>query len=101
MAGCRHFSILPATAATETTFGDEDEAESFGWEGTYIGRIWQFNREINITIKGPNTKRRTGNNFTTTANTKDRWELDLIGRARSIYMVETPGEGSIGRTHLR
>jgi hypothetical protein len=26
--------------ALETIFRDEDEAESIGWEGTYIGRIW-------------------------------------------------------------
>jgi hypothetical protein len=65
----------------------------------YIGRIWQFNREINIKTKGPNTKKCAGNNFTTTANTKDRWELDLIGRARNIwwkYQVRAP---SVGHTY--
>jgi hypothetical protein len=55
------------TPTLETTFGDEDVAESIGWEGTYIGRIWQFMREINIKIKGPNTKKCKGDNLTTTA----------------------------------
>jgi hypothetical protein len=83
----------------ETIFGDEDEAESIGWEGTYIGRIWQFNREINIKIKGPNTKRCAEDNFTTTANTKDRWELDLIGRARNIWWKHQVRAPSVGHTY--
>jgi hypothetical protein len=77
----------------ETIFGDEDEAEPIGWEGiTYI-------REINITIKGPNTKRNTGDNFTTTANPKDRWELDLIGRARHIWWKHQVRAPSVGHVY--
>ena len=86
-------------ATLETIFGDEDLAESIGWEGTYIGRIWQFMREINIQIKGPNTKRSKGDNFTTTANTKDRWELDLIGRARKIWWKHQVRAPSVGHTY--
>jgi len=47
------------TPTLETTFGDEDLAESIGWEGTYIGRIWQFMREINIQIKDKRPKQET------------------------------------------
>jgi hypothetical protein len=68
---------------------------------SYLGRISHFNREINITIKGPNTKRSEGDNFTTTANTKDRWELDLIGRARNIWRKHQVSAPSVGYTNLR
>jgi hypothetical protein len=88
-----------ATPALETIFGDEDEAESIGWEGTYIGRIWQFMREINTKTKGPNTKKCRGDNFTTTASTKDRWELDLIGRARKIWWKHQVRPPSVGNTY--
>jgi hypothetical protein len=60
------------TSARDNIWRYDDIAESIGWEGTHIGRIWQFMREINIKIKGPNTKQSRGDNFTTTANTKDR-----------------------------
>jgi hypothetical protein len=79
----------------ETTF----VAESIGWEGTYIGRIWQFMREINIKIKGPNKKVCIGDNFTTTTSAKHRWELDLIGRARNIWWKHQVRAPSVGHTY--
>jgi hypothetical protein len=56
-------------------------------------------REINIKIKGPNTKQCRGDNFTTTASTKDRWELDLIGRARKIWWKHQVRAPSVGHTY--
>ena len=58
--------------ALEAIFGDEEETEPIGWEGAYLGRLWQFNRETNTTIKGLNKKRSKGDNFITTASTKGR-----------------------------
>ena len=56
-------------------------------------------RETNIKIKGPNTKQCRGDNFTTTASTKDRWELDLIGRARKIWWKHQVRAPSVGHTY--
>jgi hypothetical protein len=32
---------------------EEEKTPTFGWDGTHLGRIWQFMREHDLTISGP------------------------------------------------